>query len=92
MNAERIAQTLTYVPERQPRALTGSLVPPEGAGGRYADRLARLASLLHWLSPLCPMSLEDQQVLGLVGANGRPLHAADEDAEAPLDEVEDELV
>jgi hypothetical protein len=92
MNAAKIAQVLSYVSERQPHVQSGSTFALEGSSCRYPERLAHLAPLLHWLTPLYPMTLEDQQALGLVGANGRALHAADEDADLALDEPEEELV
>ena len=92
MDAARIAQTLTFIPEREPRLQTGTVFALEGTASRHAEKLAYLAPLLHWLTPLYPITLEDQQALGLVGANGRPLHAGEEDADLPLDELEDELV
>ena len=92
MNATTIAHVLRFVSERQPQLQSGSAFLPESAACRHAERLAHLVPLLHWLSPLNPITLEDQQTLGLVGANGRALHACDEEADLPLEESEDELV
>jgi hypothetical protein len=91
MDAAQIARTLTFVPSREPRLQTGALFALDGAECRHAEKLAHLAPLLHWLTPLYSITLEDQQALGLVGPNGRALHAGDEDADLPLDEADEEV-
>jgi len=91
MNAAKIAEVLSFVSERQPQLQSGSAFRLESSSCRHPERVAHLAPLLHWLTPLNPMTLEDQQVLGLVGANGRALHAGEEDPDVALDEPEEEL-
>ena len=43
--------------------------------------MVHLTKFLQWLSPLDALSREDQQVLGLLSASGRPVHAGDEEDE-----------
>jgi hypothetical protein len=90
MNAAQIRNVLSFIPERQSQPQSGCSFALEGSTCRYPERLAHLAPLLNWLTPLNPITLEDQHVLGLVGANGRPLHACDEeDLELAAEDAEE---
>ena len=83
MNASDIARILSLIPERVVRRPGGMPFSPSKPGAcRYPERLAHLARFLQWLSALDPISKEDQTVLGLFNASGRPVHAGDEDEEA----------
>jgi hypothetical protein len=83
MNASDLARILSLIPERVPRLLSGTPFSAANPGAcRYPERLAHLARFLQWLSALDPISKEDQTVLGLFNASGRPAHAGDEDDEA----------
>jgi hypothetical protein len=44
---------------------------------RYPERLPHIARLLNWLTPLYALTLDDQRILGLVNAAGRPVHSSD---------------
>ena len=85
MISTNVQRLIDLIPERGPRTQTGSLFEAS-APCRHPERISHLAGLLHWLSPLMPISLEDQRILGLVGANGRPISGRDE--EEPLEETE----
>lgn len=83
MNASNISRIVSLIPERVPRLQSGTRFSVANPGAcRYPDRLAHLARFLQWLSALDPISKEDQTVLGLFNASGRPVHAGDEDDEA----------
>lgn len=91
MDSTILARILPLIPERSERAPTGSPFLPEAGALRHPERVAHLAKFLHWLSPLAELGKEDQQVLGLLNAAGRPAHAgdeADEEDEQPLEEEE----
>ena len=85
MNAAMINRIVSLIPERVARLQSGAVfTPAETSACRYPERIAHLAPLLGWMSPLNPITKDDQQVLGLLGANGRPVHAADlEEDELP---------
>ncbi len=83
MNASDILRIVSLIPERVARVPTGTRFSASSPGAcRYPERLAHLAHFLRWLSALDPISKEDQTVLGLLNANGRPAHAGDEDEDA----------
>lgn len=65
------------IPDRVARELNGVRFAPESSASRYPERIAHLARHLSWLSPLNALTIDDQRVLGLVNAAGRPVHAAD---------------
>jgi hypothetical protein len=84
MNAETVAGLMALIPERAARFQGGAAFELAASSCRYPERLAHVSKFLHWLSPLDALSNEDQQVLGLRNALGRPVHAADlEEDEAP---------
>jgi hypothetical protein len=83
MNAANVSRIISLIPERVPRVQSGTRFSAANPGAcRYPERLAHLARFLRWLSALDPISKEDQTVLGLFNAAGRPAHAGDEDEEA----------
>lgn len=82
MDAAMVSSVMSLIPERTARTQSGVQFTPEAASCRYPDRIAHVAKFLHWLSPLASLSIEDQQVLGLRNAQGRPVHAADLEDEA----------
>jgi hypothetical protein len=86
MNATRVFGLISLIPDRSVRLPSGTLFSDAQAGAcKYPERVAHLCRFLGWLGPLDPISKEDQQILGLRAANGRPIHAADLEDE-PLDE------
>jgi hypothetical protein len=96
MNASTVHRIISLIPERVARAQSGALFTMIGAC-RHAERIACLSRYLQWLSPLNPVSSDDQQQLGLLLANGRRVHAGDVEDETdaalvePVDETDDEL-
>jgi len=91
MNAATVHRIISLIPERVARAQSGALFTMTGAC-RNPERIAYLSCHLQWLSPLNPVSRDDQQLLGLLLANGRPVHAGDVKDEADAqDEADDEL-
>jgi hypothetical protein len=82
MNAAMVTRLLSLIPERVVRAHSGTSFATEGAGSRHPERMVHLTKFLQWLSPLNALSREDQQVLGLLSASGRPVHAGDEEDES----------
>ncbi len=81
MNASTFHHIISLIPERVARAQSGALFTMIGAC-RHPERIAYLSRYLQWLSPLNPVSRDDQQLLGLLLANGRPVHAGDVEDEA----------
>ncbi|MGQ0653714.1 MAG: hypothetical protein ACT4P4_15835 [Betaproteobacteria bacterium] len=91
MNAAAVSRVLSLIPERTPRALSGSLfTSEEAARAERADRVQYVARFLGWLSPLNPITKDDQRFLGLLATHVRPEHAAEDD-EALEDAAEDAL-
>lgn len=95
MDASVVSRILSLIPDRIARAQTGLPFLPEAGALRYPERVAHLATFLHWLSPLAELGKDDQQALGLLNAAGRPVHAIDlmgeeagedEGDEAPLED------
>jgi hypothetical protein len=68
---------LAVIPDRVARELSGVRFAPESSSSRYPERMAHIARHLSWLTPLNALTVDDQRVLGLVNAAGRPVHAAD---------------
>jgi hypothetical protein len=80
MNAGSVSRLLALIPQRSGRAQSGVLFRPQACGCAYPERLAQLCRFLSWLRPLDALTREEQVALGLVAANGKPMHpAADED-------------
>jgi hypothetical protein len=98
MNASMVSRLMSLIPDRSPRAQSGSLFSAsEAATCRYPERMAYLGKFLHWLGPLDPMTREDQQILGVRSSGGRPMAAgeageelgADAGEEIELDDLDD---
>ncbi len=81
MNAAMVSKLLSRIPERVARAPSGTSFKAESVGSRYPERVLHLAKFLQWLSPLNALARDDQQLLGLLSATGKPVHAGDEDDE-----------
>ena len=88
MNAATVFRMLSLIPDRTVRAQSGAAFLLEGSSCKHPDRLSHVSKFLHWLSPLDALTKDDQRTLGLIGVNGRPVLAHDDDGEA---EVEPEL-
>ena len=92
MNASTVHRIISLIPERVAREQSGALFTMIGAC-RYPERIAYLSRYLQWLSPLNPVSRDDQQQLGQLLANGRRVHAGDVEDEAdaaPQGDAQDE--
>ena len=90
MNAIAVSRLISLIPDRSPRAQTGSVFSPsEAAACRYPDRLSYMGRFLHWLGPLDPMTKEDQQILGVRSSGGRPMMAGEDAGEEVGDEMDD---
>jgi hypothetical protein len=94
MDASLVQRLVSLVPERSPRAQSGTLFSAtEAAACRQPDRMSYLTRFLHWLGPLDPMTREDQQILGVRSSGGRPMLAGEplgEEAGEEMD-LDDEL-
>jgi hypothetical protein len=78
MNATMVSRLISLIPERSPRAQSGSVFSAtEAATCRYPERIAYLTRFLHWMGPLDPMTREDQQILGVRSSGGRPMLAGE---------------
>ena len=82
MNAAAMSRVLSLIPERNVRALSGTLfTDDEAARAQHADRVQYVARFLSWLTPLNPISKEHQRFLGLLATHARPDQADDESGE-----------
>ena len=91
MDASLVQRLVSLVPERSPRAQSGTLFSAtQAAACRQPERMSYLTKFLHWLGPLDPMTREDQQILGVRSSGGRPM-AAGESAEELGEEAADEM-
>lgn len=95
MNAAAMSRVLSLIPERNVRALSGTLfTDDEAARAQHADRVQYVARFLSWLTPLNPITKEDQRFLGLLATHARPDHAADDESgdefEAGADALDEE--
>ena len=72
-NPAVVSRIVSSIPERMPRSLSGTAFSLDGARAcSDPARLGNVARLLQWLSPLHPLSGEDQRLLGLNAAALRP--------------------
>lgn len=94
MDASLVQRLVSLVPERSPRAQSGTLFSAtQAAACRQPERMSYLTKFLHWLGPLDPMTREDQQILGVRSSGGRPMLAGEalgEEAAEDID-LDDEL-
>src|SRR5437879_12431657 len=81
MNASTVHRIISLIPERVAHARSGALFTTSGTC-RHPERIAYLLRTLQWLSPLNPVSRDDQQMLGLLLAKGRTVHAGAVEVEA----------
>lgn len=74
-----VYRIVSSIPERTARSLTGTAFGLDGARAcSDPARLAGIVRLLQWLSPLTPLSQDEQRNLGLHVAAARPALADDE--------------
>jgi hypothetical protein len=92
MNATTVARIVSLIPDRTARVQSGSaFTKAEALACSAADRVAYVARFLQWLSPLNPISKDDQRALGLVSSNGRPLQAGGEPGEELAEDLAEDL-
>jgi hypothetical protein len=91
MNAATIDRIVSLIPERTARLSSGVAFTPEASVCRHPERLAQLALFLNWMSPLNPITKDDQRALGLLNAAGRPVHAVDLEEDELLDPSEEDV-
>jgi len=86
MNAAIVARTLSLIPDRVPRVLSGSTFDPAApACCAHPERTTHLAQFLNWLGPLHPITKDDLRILGLMTPFGKPAIAlADDEADDDL--------
>lgn len=84
MNAVQVSRIVSSIPERTARSLTGTAFNLDGARAcSDPARLAGVVQLLQWLTPLTPLSQDEQRALGLNGAAARPGVLAEDEADEP---------
>lgn len=86
MDSASVSRLIARIPERAVRVRSGSRFSAAGSA-----RMEALGRLVHWLGPLSPVSVEDQQILGARVAGGRPLAESEESGEDSAAEPEDAL-
>ena len=85
MDAATVFRIISLIPDRAAWTPSGAVYSPEGK----PERVALLARLTHWLSPLDALSLEQQQLLGLRQGGARPADADEGDLDAEADLAEE---
>jgi hypothetical protein len=80
MDAETVARVMSLIPDRTPRLAVGAFFQPQ------TEQTTYLAQFLNWLSPLSPITKDDQRALGLLQAHQKP--AVEPDEEPDLDEAD----
>ena len=82
MDAARVFRILDLVPDRVAHARSGAAFRHVGATACvHPERLALLSECLHWLSPVYPITKDDQVRLGLFAARQSPVEEEDETVE-----------
>ena len=72
MNPKMVSSIVSLIPERVARALSGTRFGVADARARNGEQVAHLARYLQWLSPLSPISKEDQSALGIASPHAKP--------------------
>ena len=73
MNSAMVSRIVSSIPERTPRSLTGTVFNLDGARAcSDPARLAGMVRLLQWLSPITPLTQDEQRTLGVHGNALRP--------------------
>jgi hypothetical protein len=86
MNPATVQRIISLIPDRTARLSSGAMFTPEGK----SERVALIARLMHWLSPLDALTVENQQFLGLRSNSARPVDAELDAEGADLaDEIDD---
>lgn len=88
MNPAMVSRIVSSIPERTARCLCGTVFSVDGARAcSDPARLVSVARLLQWLSPLNPLTGDEQRALGLHASAVRPGHA--EEAGVEADELDE---
>ena len=82
-----LSRVLPLIPVREPRFQTGTRFALPEIDVRHGAQVAQLARFLQWLTPLNPVTKEEQQGLGLGVPRTRLLEHGEEDE--PESERED---
>jgi hypothetical protein len=86
-----VSRIVSSIPERTARSLSGTIFSVEGARAcSDPARLVNVARLLQWLSPLSPLTGDDQRNLGLHTSLARPGQLPEEGAAEEGDEPGDD--
>ena len=88
MDSTKVASLLARIPQRVARAASGTAFALHASRCAEPERFARLCAFLQWLTPLEPLSKEDQRVLALFAGHARPADALDGNDDTEL-EVEE---
>ena len=86
MNPKMVSNIVSAIPERVARAQSGTRFALSEARARSGEQVAQLSRYLQWLSPLNPITKEDQSALGLAAPHAK---AAREGSEDGLDDDDD---
>jgi hypothetical protein len=81
VNSATVSRVLSLIPDRTVRAQSGATFLLEGSACKHPERLGHVVKFLHWLSPLDVLTKDDQRVLGLISASGRPVQSEDDEPE-----------
>lgn len=84
MDKASVIGLLERIPQRVTRAVSGTpFTEQQAARSAHPDRVAHVAQFLHWVSPLYPITRDDQRILGLLAVQPRPDVDEDDGAEPP---------
>jgi hypothetical protein len=91
MSPSAVPSFVSSIPDRVARVQSGTLFMLADSGcGNDGARFTHLAQFLQWLTPLIPITKDDQRVLGLLSPNARPVRLAqDDELDGEVDAVED---
>lgn len=79
LNPALFRKIVSVVPDRMPRAQSGTPFACPDSPGATGPQVACLGRLLHWLTPLSALNEEDQRALGVLALHGKPARRDDED-------------
>lgn len=79
INPALFRKIVSVVPDRMPRAQSGTPFAFSDSPGVSGPQVACLGRLLHWLTPLSALNEEDQRALGVLALHGKPSRRDDED-------------
>ncbi len=84
INPALVSRIVSSIPERTARTLTGTVFNLDGARAcSDPARLAGIVQLLRWLSPLIPLTQDEQRALGLHVAAARAGSLGEDEPDEP---------